>query len=97
MGYRQTGGRNSTVRSPTNAMSMTKGTFSQAGKPRVNTAGNAFDMMSKRSLYQKIVAENIDANRSYVMSSMDKRNVGRSFKNAQKTFAKCQTMADITN
>ena len=64
MGYRQTGGRNSTVRSPTNAMSMTKGTFSQAGKPRVNTAGNAFDMMSKRSLYQKIVAENIDANRS---------------------------------
>jgi len=80
--------KESTLRSPCDPhdLMMTRGTFSRAGKPRVKPDENTFDVMSRRSLYDKVIQQNMDANRSLNLSAKAKDAVHYSFKSAQKTF-----------
>jgi len=60
-----------------------------AGRPKLSSPGKEpYDLSSKHSLYQKITYENMEANRNAALTTLDKRNITRSYKNAQKTFAK---------
>jgi hypothetical protein len=54
--------------------------------------GDIIDRLTNRSLYQKITAQNFEANRNNHLPKHQRSAVSQSYKGAQKTFSKCNAL-----
>ena len=69
--------KNQTLRSPAHDpvdLMLTRGTFSRAGQTKVGNQSQ-FEVMSRRSLYERCAQQNMEANRSVNLSAKAKYSV----------------------